>query len=288
MRHEAVKYHNDLNSVMRFNNWTSAELNFFFAIIAKARDKGTDLLEFSKDELKEFSNSTEKKNDRIDKTFKELRSHILGSYYTEIEETETGHKEKTYLLFDYFSIEWDDKEKEKGVVKLEVSLSKHYEYILNQLTANFTSFELEEFLGLKSVYSKQLYRYLKQWRTIGRKEFKIDEFKEILNIPESYEQRDINKRVMKPILKELSTAFKNLTVSPIKARKKGSPIIAYLFEWDAEQTGQWQDDKPYTFEHNEQKRDKESVPNWYSDTGGTPPSKELLEKALKLQRGEKD
>ena len=244
MRHEAVKYHNDLNKVMKFNGWSSAELNFFFAIIAKARDKGTDLLEFNKDELKEFSDSTEKNSDRLKKTFESLESHVMGLRYVEQIDEGPVHIRDTRILFQRFKLEWDD---ETLDVHATVRLSSEYEYILNQLTANFTSFELEEFLGLKSVYSKQLYRYLKQWRTIGRKEFKIDEFKEILNIPESYRKCDIDARVMKPILTELSTAFKNLTVSPIKAKKKGSPIIAYLFEWDAEQTGQWQDDKPYTF-----------------------------------------
>ena len=33
---EVIKYHNDLNTVI-MRKWTAEEMNFFFAIIAKAR-----------------------------------------------------------------------------------------------------------------------------------------------------------------------------------------------------------------------------------------------------------
>lgn len=276
--YRVVKYNNELNG-LKLKEWSKEDLNFFFAVIAEARDKGTAELYFTVDHLIEVTGYTKVNNKRTNAFLWELCNKASTLRWIE-------YMKRIIPLFSLFETDIDENE---NVIGIKVELSKHYEYILNQLTANFTSFELEEFLKLKSIYSKQLYRYLKQWRTIGRKEFKIDEFKEILNIPESYRKCDIDARVMKPILTELSTAFKNLTVSPIKARKKGSPIIAYLFEWDAEQTGQWQDDKPYTFEHNEQKRDKEpELPKWYDYVDETPASKELLEKALRLQRGEKD
>ena len=40
MTNEVVKHHNDLNTVI-MRKWTAEEMNFFFAIIAKAREKGT-------------------------------------------------------------------------------------------------------------------------------------------------------------------------------------------------------------------------------------------------------
>ena len=36
---EIVKYHNNLNSIST-RGWTAEEMNFFFGIIAKIRDKG--------------------------------------------------------------------------------------------------------------------------------------------------------------------------------------------------------------------------------------------------------
>lgn len=274
---------------MRFNGWSAAELDFFFAIIAKARNKGTNLLEFSKDELKALAESSEKNNDRLKKTFTDLEMHIMGLRYTETVDDGPMHIRDTRVLFDRFRIEWNDETQD---MKASVKLSSESEYILNQLTANFTSFELEEFLSFRSVYSKQLYRHLKQWRTVGKKEFKLDEFREILNIPASYEQRDIKKRVLAPILKELPKAFENFTVEPIKADRRGQPVIGYSFKWRPEKTGEWQDDKPYTIDYNLKKerrrkrKKKPELPDWYSITEGTEPEPELLEMALQLQRGE--
>lgn len=284
MRHETVKYHNDLNSIIRFTGWTAAEHNFFFAIIAKARDKGTDLLTFSKEDLKELTESAEKNNERLIKTIRNLRRHLMGLRCTEITEHENEYIEDEMLLFDRFRIRGKE-----DITSIEIGLSRNYEYILNKLTANFTSFELSELLSLKSVYSKRLYYHLKQWRTVGQKEFKIGEFKEILNIPDSYRKCDIDARVMKPVLNELSKAFKGLTVEPIKAKKKGAPIIAYLFTWEPEQTGEWTEEKQYTPEYNNSKKKGKTpeLPAWYANTESTKPEPELLEKALRLQRGEK-
>ena len=51
MSNEIVKYHNDLNTIP-MRKWTAEEMNFFFAILAKAKNKGTQLLVFDTDELK--------------------------------------------------------------------------------------------------------------------------------------------------------------------------------------------------------------------------------------------
>lgn len=47
MANEVVKYHNDLNTV-NMRGWTKEEMNFMFAVLSKAKEKGTDLIEFDK------------------------------------------------------------------------------------------------------------------------------------------------------------------------------------------------------------------------------------------------
>lgn len=58
-----------------------------------------------------------------------------------------------------------------------VSVNKRFDFFLNELTSNFTRFELEEFTNLESKYSKAMYRLLKQWRTVGKKEWSIEDFR---------------------------------------------------------------------------------------------------------------
>lgn len=100
------------------------------------------------------------------------------------------------LLFAFFECDY-----KKEILKVE--LSKYYEYILNRLSANFTTYELEEFTSIRSTYAKTMYRLLKQWRTTGRKEFTIEEFKVLLDIPKYYQICDIDSLAIKPILKIL-------------------------------------------------------------------------------------
>lgn len=113
----------------------------------------------------------------------------------------------------------------------EIKVNDDFEYIVNKLTANFTVYELAEFTSLKSTYSKTMYRILKQWKSLGEKEFKVDQFRELLDIPKSYNTSSINRAVIKPIQKELPQYFTRLKVKPIKKTTQGTPVIAYRFVW---------------------------------------------------------
>ena len=59
------------------------------------------------------------------------------------------------------------------------------------------------------------------------------DFKNRLNIPKTYQMNDITKRVLKPIINELSSIFNNLNINKIKA-KKGRKIECLEFTFDAE------------------------------------------------------
>lgn len=114
---------------------------------------------------------------------------------------------------------------------IEVQLSKHWEYILNNFDANFTTFDLMEFLSIRSVYSKNLFRLLKQWRTIGYKKISLEDFKLQLDIPESYSTSAIQNRVLKQIDKDLPEHFANFKWRPLKSDYQGRRIIGYEFTW---------------------------------------------------------
>src|SRR5699024_7531926 len=47
----------------------------------------------------------------------------------------------------------------------------------------------------------------------------MEDFKKRLDIPTSYQMNDITKRVLKPIIQELSFIFSNLRINKIKAKK---------------------------------------------------------------------
>ena len=87
---------------------------------------------------------------------------------------------------------------------------------MNNLSKNFTLFELQEFNELSSTYSKHMFRLLKQYKHTGYYKVSVDEFKRLLNVPESYTMRKITDKILSIVLKELSDNFIDLKVNKIK------------------------------------------------------------------------
>lgn len=277
MANEVVKYHNDLNTV-NMRGWTKEEMNFMFAVLSKAKEKGTDLIEFDKTQLTELAQYSERHKMRLHDVLKNLVDHVTEMKYIE----ETNHSYEVMNLFQRFKVQWNE---DFSDMHATIRVSSDCEYILNQLNANFTKFELDEFIKLRSTYSKQMYRLLKQWRTIGSREYNVQDLRYLLAIPKNYRSCDIDARVLKPIQKELSQYFMNLKIKPIKKRTKGNPIIAYSFKWTPEKTNEWIEGQPQPNPNKPRKNiNKAKAPEWYSDTAETKPSQELIDEVLAQQK----
>lgn len=270
MSGEIVKYHNDLNTVI-MRKWTAEEMNFFFAIIAKLRDQGTKELLFDKSYLSELARYSEKHSKRFYETMDRLANNISQLRYIE----RTSSSVEYMPLFTYFKVEW---ESDLSDMKATVSVSDKFEYIINKLSAQFTRYELEEFTNIRSTYAKTAYRLLKQWRIVGSKEFKTAEFKTLLDMPTSYKSSEIDRAVIKPIIKELSQYFPGLKCEKIKSRRRGNPVIAYKFTWLSDKTDAYNPDK-YTKQKKYQRKTANSIPDWsnpnYKNTTSKSEQEEL-------------
>lgn len=231
MANEVVKYHNDLNTVP-MRNWTAEEMDFFFSILAKVRDKGTDTFEFDTDELKKLSRFADKHQQRWADTMENVANKLSQLTYVE----RTAEKISVMTLFSQFDIYPKDR-------KVAVRVSSNFDYIVNRISANFTTYELAEFTQIRSTYAKTVYRLLKQWRTVGKKEFAIEDFKRLLDTPDYYGPSHIDKNIIDPVKRELPTFFENLKVKKVKANTRGTPVTGYIFTWTPEKTGKWVENK---------------------------------------------
>ena len=140
------------------------------------------------------------------------------------------------------------------------------EYILNKLnidTGNWTQFEFFEFATLKSVYSKTVYRFLKQYRKTGFWKVSLEDFKSLLSIPESYQASNIDNRVLNQVMKELPSIFKGLKIHKIKSRRRGNQLLGYEFTFQKESTQKWLDDKFDNAEKNKNVPPGSKTPDWY-------------------------
>lgn len=280
MANEVVKYHNDFNTV-NMRGWTKEEMNFMFAVLSKAKEKGTDLIEFDKTQLTELAQYSERHKMRLHDVLKNLVDHVTEMKYIE----ETTHSYEVMNLFQRFKVQWNEDYTEMHAT---IRVSSDFEYILNQLNANFTKFELDEFIKLRSTYAKQMYRLLKQWRTVGQKEWPVQDLRYLLAVPKNYRTCDIDSRVLKPIIKELSPIFRDLKVKAIKKRTKGNPIIAYAFKWTPEKTNTWIEGQPQP-NPNKPKKQKEqpkalNLDDKYYPQAEEKSDEEIRQEMLELQR----
>lgn len=266
----SVKMRNELNS-MSLRRWTSEEMNFFFAIIAASKNKGTKLLKFDSDQIRDIIDFSQHGLERWEKTMFNCSQKISKLTYVE----KSSKKVKIMTLFSHFELDFENR-------TVEVKVSENYEYILNEFKAQFTQFELQEFTKISSTYAKTAYRYFKQWKKVGKLEFDVEEFRTIFDIPLSFKACHIKDRVLKPIEKELSPFFKNIQIETVKSKKRGRPILKYIFTWKPEKTEEWVENK---YKKNDYYKPKKSnVPEWAEKTFKTqitPEDKLRLEKIKK-------
>lgn len=247
MKNEIVKYNNDLNTV-NLGGWTKEEMNLFFTIIAKIRDKGVEKIILDTDDLKELTQFGDKHNKR----WIDIMNHV-GAKIIKLNYFEKNSSSNSYMtLFEKVSFPQDENNKQ-----VSITVSREFEYVVNKISEKFTTYELSEFVGLRSIYSKTAYRLLKQWRTVGKKRFNIETFRKVMYVPENYRMSDIDKRVLNKIEKELSFYFKGFKIKKIKENKVGSPVVAIEFTWKKEKTNK--------YNPNKYKKRKEIIPAWFKN-----------------------
>ena len=219
---EIVKYDNYMNN-LKFVGFTTTDFNFLMLLCSKMRDKDVSQISISFDELRlktaytrtsiqKFRADLERMNEKLMKVTCKLR-------------TET--KTIMFVLFPTFEIDMKEQE-------LTVAVNEKFKFILNELIKNFTRFDLNEFIKLDSKYSKILYRLLKQFKTTGIYEVKIDDFRNKIDCPVSYNAKYIMDKIIKPSLKELQNYFQDLQCTVKYAHKRGRPVEGYIFTFKLE------------------------------------------------------
>lgn len=214
---ELVKYHNNINK-LSFSNFIEKELNVFFSIVYKIQNQGSNILEIPFTELRNLSNG-DVHLPRFLNSVKNVSDKISNLNFR----YENDEEIVKFYFFNKFRI----RKKEKVLI---LSINEDFQFLVNNLLkkGNFTILELENFVKLKSVYSKTLFRILKQWDSIHYKKFELQELRELLDVPASYSTARFNQRILTPMENELKQFFPHLT---IEKKKTGKVITEIEISW---------------------------------------------------------
>jgi plasmid replication initiation protein len=250
LSNEIVKYDPELNTIP-LRKFTPVEMNLFFSIVSRMRDKGDETVRFSFDQLKELSAYKPTANNRFIDDIESTYQKILGLRFGR--RSKDGLHREFFVMFTEFEINGhaDDPYVDIKIYPKAIKL-------LNELET-WVRYALSEFRDLKSSYAKTMFRLLKQFRTTGYAYFSVADFNELLDVPKSYKSSNINQSVLKPIKEELTPLFRGLTIRKKYGKRRGKPVIGYTFTWKSEKKdandfsqGQFQDErqKLFNIQHN--------------------------------------
>lgn len=222
MANEVVKYDNRINNVA-FTNFTANELDIFLSICSVMKEKGEEKIELSFEKLRQLTKYTQTSNSVFVRDLNTTYDKLISTKFSF--EPKKGVYTK-FVLFTKYTIDTNNQ-------TVQIAVNSEFKELLNEITKNFTHFELEEFTQISGTYPKQLYRLLKQWKTTGLWEVQIDEFRRLMDIPEWYQMTHIDARILKPSIKELRKLkdFENLRVTKKKAGRKINKLIFEFNEW---------------------------------------------------------
>ena len=205
---EIVKYSNFVNA-LKFKEFTATDYDFLMALCAKLKNKKTSTMTFTFTEIKGLTKYKRTSKDEFIEKIKTMNSKLM-SITTDVK------IEKKHMQFVLFPTFVTDEENNT----LTVGVNEHFSFVLNDLQQNFTRFELEEFVSLESKYAKTLYRMIKQYRTTGKYQIDVGEFRDLMGCPPSYTNYIFLRDIIIPSVKRLQQYFPLVKCTVLYAKKK--------------------------------------------------------------------
>lgn len=227
-RNQIVRYDNRFNAIsLQGIGFTDVEYRVLCYMCMKALNKGTDNIVISFNELKREAGL--KKN-----YTKEEFKHIIDSFYEKLKNfqyvnnntDQYGNVEK-WIVFYGYTTRFENNE-------MEFAVSPKAVEFFNKLNNKFTAFEYRELLKLRTTEGMNLFRQLKQWKSVGHKTFTIDEIRHYLDISDDVPTKEITRKLYRAIddlHKNLPETYFALIMTPIKNGKK---ITGYEFTFKRE------------------------------------------------------
>lgn len=222
LSNEIVKYSNRLNTIP-LGRLNSNELNLFITLVQQSYQKGTQKLKFSFTQLQSLSKYERSTSNFVKDLMKTNKKLLEINAYTDDGDTITQ-----FACWNVFQIQ-----RSKQI--LTVQVNPLFQKLFNDLS-HWTRFQLAQFNSLQSAYAKNMFRLIKQYRTVGRLKLTSDELFKQLDLPKSYkkDQGNVRKRVLRPIKEELTPVIRGLTVKTIRGAGRGRPVVGYEFTWQPE------------------------------------------------------
>lgn len=206
-----MKKNNEVRFDNRLSNFglkglSNLEQNLWWTLARLIKDRGTDAIFISRSEIERISgySGDTLRTQSFVKNMRTMGSKIV-SLNTNFYEEET----ESWVIFALFPLY---KVSERGV---SIEVSRYFQTWFNNIESNFTRLDVTTLINLKSVYSKELYRFLMRWKNLrpnlknpGFWSIDINDFRTLMCVPASYNTSKMKAKIIEPAIKELTTINK--------------------------------------------------------------------------------
>ena len=126
----------------------------------------------------------------------------------------------------------------KGEGKVSFTWSEDIVTYISQLERRFTQYRLADVAKLNTSYAIRIYELLMRFNQTHERWIKLNDFKSLLQLEDKYPRfRDLNKRVIKPAVKE-SNQSSNLEVF-CSTKKQGRKVVSLQFDFQEKKQTQF-------------------------------------------------
>lgn len=126
----------------------------------------------------------------------------------------------------------------KGEGKVSFTWSEDILTYISQLERRFTQYRLVDVAKLNTSYAIRIYELLMRFNQTHERWIKLEDFKSLLQLENKYQLfRDLNKRVIKPAIKEINQSS-NLEVF-YSTKKQGRKVVGLQFDFQEKKQTQF-------------------------------------------------
>lgn len=126
----------------------------------------------------------------------------------------------------------------KGEGKVSFTWSEDILTYISQLERRFTQYRLADVAKLNTSYAIRIYELLMRFNQTHERWIKLEDFKSLLQLENKYQLfRDLNKRVIKPAIKEINQSS-NLEVF-YSTKKQGRKVVGLQFDFQEKKQTQF-------------------------------------------------
>lgn len=127
----------------------------------------------------------------------------------------------------------------KGEGKVSFLWSDDVLAYISQLERRFTQYKLADVAKLNTSYAIRMYELLMRFNSTNQRWINLSDFRSLFQLEDKYILfRDLNKRVIKPAIKEINSSS-NLEVT-YSTKKKGKSVVSLYFDFQEKKQTQFE------------------------------------------------